>query len=63
MAKRRKFGSMTEMIEFFQETGRKGGKVAAKKMTKAQRVARAKKAAAASANVRSKKARTKRGSK
>ena len=40
--------------------GARGGKVAAKRMTKAQRRARAKKAAAASAKVRSAKARTKR---
>lgn len=44
------------MLEFFKKTGGIGGKIAAKKMTKAQRVARAKKAAAASAKVRSKKA-------
>lgn len=49
----RKFGSMTEMEEFFRERGRaggklggaKGGKTAAKNMTEAQRKARAKKAA------------------
>ena len=40
-----------------QIVGSKGGKAAAKGMTKAQRIARAKKAAAASARVRSKKAR------
>jgi hypothetical protein len=40
--------------------GAQGGKAAAKRMTKAQRVARAKKAAAASAKVRSAKARAKR---
>lgn len=47
---------MTEMMEFFKETGATGGKVAAKGMTKAERKARAKKAAAASAKVRSKRA-------
>jgi hypothetical protein len=36
--------------------GAQGGKAAAKRMTKAQRIARAKKAAAASAKVRSKNA-------
>ena len=41
--------------------GAQGGKAAAKRMTKAQRVARAKKAAAASAKVRSKKAATGKG--
>jgi hypothetical protein len=44
------------MFEFFKKTGATGGKTAAKNMTQAQRVARAKKAAAASAKVRSKKA-------
>ncbi len=47
---------MTEMLEFFKNAGAAGGKVAAKQMTKAQRTARAKKAAAASARVRSAKA-------
>lgn len=41
------------MLEFFKETGSKGGKVAAKKMTPEQRSERARKAAAASAKVRS----------
>lgn len=52
-------------MEFLKASGRKGGKlggglggkIAAQNMTKAQRVARAKKAAAASAKVRSRKAR------
>ncbi len=51
---------MTEMVDFFKATGAKGGKLAAKRMTKAERTARAKKAAAASAKVRSAKARAKR---
>jgi hypothetical protein len=63
--KKRSFGSLTELQEYLREQGRVGGKIggpiggklAAKRMTKAQRVARAKKAAAASAKVRSKKAR------
>lgn len=38
---------MTEMIEFFRETGREGGKKAATRMTKAARSERASKAAAA----------------
>ena len=50
-----------EVREFLAKIGKKGGliggKVAAKNMTKAQRSARAKKAAAASAKVRSAKAR------
>ena len=50
---------MTEMLEFFKKTGAAGGKKAAKRMTKAQRSARAKKAAAASAKVRSAKAKAK----
>jgi hypothetical protein len=50
------------MLEFFQKSGSRGGKVAAKKMTKAQRTARAKKAAAASAKVRSAKAKGKKQS-
>ena len=54
------FGSMHELMEFFKTSGAKGGRVAAKKLTKAQRTARAKKAAAASAEVRSKNARKKR---
>jgi hypothetical protein len=45
-----------EMEQFFRETGRQGGVAAAKSMTKAERIARAKKGAAASAKVRSKKA-------
>ena len=58
MAKR-VFESLTELFEFFQTTGRQGGKVAAKRMTRAQRIARAKKAAKASAKVRKAKARLK----
>ena len=52
-----------EVREFLAAIGKKGGeiggKVAAKNMTKAQRSARAKKAAAASAKVRSAKAKAK----
>jgi len=51
---------MTELLEYFKKTGAQGGKKAAKRMTKAQRSARAKKAAAASAKVRTAKARAKR---
>lgn len=36
-----------ELMDFFRETGRQGGKKAARRMTKAQRIARAKKAAEA----------------
>ena len=43
--------------------GAMGGRMAAKRMTKAQRVARAKKAAAASAKVRSAKAKLRKGGK
>jgi hypothetical protein len=47
-------------LEYFREVGRKGGalggKAAAASMTPAERTARAKKAAAASAKVRAKKA-------
>jgi hypothetical protein len=53
-----------EVREFFRQMGKKGGskggKTAAKNMTKAQRSARARKAAAASAKVRTKKARERR---
>jgi hypothetical protein len=55
-----RFGSVTEILEYFKKTGEQGGKVAAKNMTAKQRSARAKKAAAASAQVRSAKARAKR---
>jgi hypothetical protein len=48
------------MLEVTRALGAQGGKTAAKRMTKAQRVARAKKAAAASAKVRSAKAKEKR---
>jgi hypothetical protein len=62
MAKRR-FGSLTEMEEFFREQGRKGGKkggrAAAAKLSKDQRIARAKKAGEASAKVRAKRRRQK----
>jgi hypothetical protein len=51
--------SMTEMLEFFKAAGASGGKIAAKNMTKAERSARAKKAAAAAAKVRSAKAKAK----
>jgi hypothetical protein len=55
-----KFGSVTEMMEFFKKTGARGGKATAKKMTSEQRRARAKKAAAASAKVRTAKAKKRR---
>ena len=42
--------------EYFREQGQKGGRIAAESMTSKQRVERARKAAAASAEVRSKKA-------
>jgi hypothetical protein len=58
-----RFGSVTELLEFFKKHGAAGGAIAAKKMTKAQRTARAKKAAAASAKVRSKAARDRKGKK
>ena len=53
-----------DVLEFFREAGRKGGqiggslggKAAAERMTKAQRIARAKKAAAASVKARRSKA-------
>jgi hypothetical protein len=58
---RRVFHSMTEMQEFFREQGKRGGKiggkVAARRMSKAARTARARKAAIASAKVRRAKAR------
>jgi hypothetical protein len=63
--KKREFASMTEMTEFFKRTGREGGKIGGKKaaanMTKAARIARAKKAAKASAKVRRAKAKAKAG--
>jgi hypothetical protein len=53
-----------EVREFFRQMGKKGGakggRAAAENMTKAERAARAKKAAAASAKVRSAKAKAKR---
>jgi hypothetical protein len=53
-----------EIMEFFKDAGRKGGKIggklAARRMTKAQRLARARKAGVASGKVRSEKARAKR---
>lgn len=49
-----------EVLEFLKRQAAKGGKAAARRMTKAERIARAKKAAAASAKVRSAKARAKR---
>jgi len=61
--KKREFGSMTEIMEFFKEAGRRGGKIGgkarAKKLSPARRKAIAKKAAAASAKVRSAKAKAK----
>jgi hypothetical protein len=62
--KKKEFSSLMEMMEFFRETGREGGKIggkiAAANMTDDERLARAKKAAAASALVRTKKALDKR---
>lgn len=52
---KRRFTSLLEMEEFFRKMGAAGGRASAKKLTKAERVAKAKKAAAASAIVRSKK--------
>ena len=53
-----------DILEFFKETGRQGGKIGGKRslqtMTPEERTARAKKAAAKSAEVRSKKASKKR---
>ncbi|HUA85431.1 MAG TPA: hypothetical protein VMB85_16325 [Bryobacteraceae bacterium] len=49
-----------EIREWLRKQGKKGGTIAAKRMTKAQRTARAKKAAAASAKVRSAKAKARR---
>jgi hypothetical protein len=63
LSKKRAFRSVTEMFDFFRKAGKVGGEIAAKGMTKAQRAARAKKAAAASAKVRSKNARAKRAAK
>jgi len=49
-----------DILEFFRDTGRKGGKIGGKRsletMTPEERTARAKKAAAKSAEVRAKKA-------
>lgn len=58
-----------DVLRFFQEQGRKGGakggKIGGKRsletMTKAERIARARKAAAASAKVRAKKAKKRKG--
>ena len=54
-----------DILEFFRKTGRKGGKIGGKRsletMTPAERTARAKKAAAASAKVRKKKAKKPKG--
>ena len=57
-----------DVVRFVMQTmGRRGGmiggRITAQRMTKAQRVARAKKAAAASAKVRSAKAKAKKGKK
>ena len=49
-----------EVLEFLRKQAARGGKIAAKRMTKAERTARAKTAAAASAAVRSKNAAAKR---
>jgi len=52
-----------EALEFFKEAGRKGGKiggrVTARRMSKAQRIARARKAGIASGKARAEKARRK----
>jgi len=48
-----------ELMEFLQKSGAEGGKIAAQRMTKAERVARARKGAKASAKVRSAKAKAK----
>jgi hypothetical protein len=53
---KKEFASM-EVVEFLRRQAAKGGKAAAKNMTKADRIERAKRAAAASAKVRTKKAR------
>jgi hypothetical protein len=57
---RRQFHSMTEMQEFFREEGRRGGKIggkrSAKRMSKAARIARARKAGRASGKARRAKA-------
>ncbi|HEX3685463.1 MAG TPA: hypothetical protein VHU83_23215 [Bryobacteraceae bacterium] len=52
-----------EILEFFKKQGRKGGKTAAAMSTPEQRAERARKAAAKSAEVRSKKAAAKKKSK
>jgi hypothetical protein len=53
----------SDVLKFFQKQGKRGGKLAAEAMTSEQRTARAKKAAVASAIVRSAKsaARRKKG--
>jgi hypothetical protein len=60
VARKRTFGSMNEMQEFFRQTGSLGGKKRMASLTAAQRKRLAKKAAAASAKVRSNKAKKKR---
>jgi len=61
MAKKRpKFSSLTEMEQFFKETGKVGGKRSLVTMTPEERTARAKKAAAAASKARIKKAAMKR---
>jgi hypothetical protein len=52
-----------EIVEFFKKHGRKGGKTAAQTMTPEERSERAKKAAAKSGEVRSKKAAAKKRAK
>jgi general stress protein YciG len=47
MAKKRKFGSLTEMEQFFKQTGAEGGKARAAKLTKAELTEIGKKGAAA----------------
>jgi hypothetical protein len=52
----------TEILDFFKKQGRKGGKAAAQTMSPEERAERARKAAAKSAEVRSKKAAAKKRS-
>jgi len=64
MAKKRRFESMHEMIEFFKKNGERGGKARAANMTAAQRSESARKAVAARwAKVRAKQKKAKKPSK
>jgi hypothetical protein len=58
--KERKFQYPMEALEYFKKKGAEGGRKAAQKMTKAERIARAKKASEAAAKARSAKAKAKR---